>query len=167
MNVVPIALLFLLLAPRVAQAYPAKECVRAAETAQELRGKKKLRAAREALHRCALAECPALVRGDCIGWLDEVQKTMPSVVFFADDETGQDRTDVRISLGSFAFFALYGKSQIADLERCSPHCESTDVGAARRSYFAADISLGVSAVALGIAAYLLAVGRPPVVSDAP
>jgi hypothetical protein len=228
-----------------AWAEPSNECPRAAEQAQILRENNDLSAARTQLLRCSALDCPVVVRNDCIQWLDEVNRSIPSVVFFADDETGKDRTDVRVTvdghvvaerldggavliepgehrvrfdasdgrslertmlfvageknrkvaahfeprpraappwvkvssadapsrrsptvwpwiaggigvvgLGGFTFFAVSGKSQIADLERCSPYCNPSDRDAARTSYLVADVSLGVGIVALGISTYL-------------
>jgi hypothetical protein len=55
---------------------------------------------------------------------------------------------------SFAFFSLSGRSQLRDLEDCKPYCARDDVQSVRTKYLIADISLGVSLVALGSAAYL-------------
>jgi len=55
-----------------------------------------------------------------------------------------------VALGSFAFFALSGKSDENELgDRCSPNCPDSDVDAVRTKYLVADISLGIGVVALG------------------
>jgi hypothetical protein len=59
------------------------------------------------------------------------------------------------ALGSFAFFALSGKSKQEDLEsRCAPSCSSDEYSSMKNQYLAADISLGVAVVSLGVATAL-------------
>lgn len=61
-----------------------------------------------------------------------------------------------VGLGSFVFFGLDAKSDVSDLrDRCAPRCTDDEVSTARRKALIADISLGVSAVALGTAAVLV------------
>jgi hypothetical protein len=60
-----------------------------------------------------------------------------------------------LALGGFSFFAVTGKNAEHGLETCSPHCSDDQVSPVRQRYIAADIFLGVSVVALGIAAYSL------------
>jgi hypothetical protein len=58
------------------------------------------------------------------------------------------------ALGSFAFFALTGKSDENDLrDRCSPNCPESDVDSVRTKYLVADISLGVGIASLGAATW--------------
>jgi hypothetical protein len=71
-------------------------CARAAEEGQAARDTKAFRVAREKLLQCAAAECPTAIRSDCLGWLDTVERAMPSAVFFADAGAGRDVTDVRV-----------------------------------------------------------------------
>lgn len=60
-----------------------------------------------------------------------------------------------LGLASFAYFGSTGKSDEDELaEGCAPKCDPGDVDAAHQKMLIADISLGVSAVALGAAAYL-------------
>jgi hypothetical protein len=56
---------------------------------------------------------------------------------------------------SFGYFALTGHSDLRDLDRCKPGCPPSDVSRVRTQYLAADISLGVSLVALAGAGYWL------------
>jgi hypothetical protein len=60
-----------------------------------------------------------------------------------------------VALGSFVGFGLAGKSQEQHLDACKAHCDPADpaFAARRRDYVIADVSLGVSIVALGLAAY--------------
>lgn len=60
-----------------------------------------------------------------------------------------------LGLASFAYFGSTGKSEEDDLaDSCAPGCDPADVDAAHRKMLIADISLGVSAVAFGAAAYV-------------
>jgi hypothetical protein len=57
---------------------------------------------------------------------------------------------------AFGYFALSGHLHLAELERCRPYCDPNDVQRARTEYWGADISLGVSLVALaGAGVWLL------------
>ena len=60
-----------------------------------------------------------------------------------------------LGAASFGFFALSGHSSMAALDRCKPYCDASDVQRARTQYLIADISLGVSLVALSGAGYWL------------
>jgi hypothetical protein len=61
-----------------------------------------------------------------------------------------------VALGSFTWFGLSGRSEYFDLkDSCGPGCSQSDVGSMRTKLIVADVSLGVSVVALGAAAYLL------------
>lgn len=60
-----------------------------------------------------------------------------------------------VAAGSFALFALTGKSKEDDLAgTCSPKCTDDEVGSVNRSYLIADVSLGVAAVATIVAVVL-------------
>lgn len=55
----------------------------------------------------------------------------------------------------FAYFGLQGQSDEDELDRsCAPSCPKGDVDALRRTYLAADVSLGIGVVALGALGYL-------------
>jgi len=61
-----------------------------------------------------------------------------------------------LGIGSFAYFAATGYSAKQQLlGSCAPACTDDEVNRLRYWYIAADASLGVAIVALGIAAYLL------------
>jgi hypothetical protein len=53
---------------------------------------------------------------------------------------------------SFGYFALSGHSGMSSLSDCKPFCATSDVQSVRTKYLIADISLGVSLVALASAA---------------
>lgn len=60
-----------------------------------------------------------------------------------------------LGAGSFAFFALNGKSKEKDLAgSCAPNCAGDDVAPVERSYLVADISLVVAVIAAGAAVVL-------------
>jgi hypothetical protein len=59
-----------------------------------------------------------------------------------------------LALGGFVFFAVDGKDAEHGLDACSPRCSDDAVSDVRMRYIAADVLLGTSIVALGLAAYL-------------
>lgn len=54
----------------------------------------------------------------------------------------------------FAWFATSGASMKSDLEPCKPECSAERISDVRTQFIVADVLLGVTAVALGTAAYL-------------
>lgn len=58
------------------------------------------------------------------------------------------------ALGSFAAFAITGKSAEHAMDGCKPHCAQSQADKMRLRYLLADISLGVGVVALGAGGYL-------------
>jgi hypothetical protein len=71
-------------------------CVAAFESAQSLRAKGKLRAAREALRICSRPACPGLVRDPCVRWLPEVEGSISTVRIEARDGAGNLLTGAKI-----------------------------------------------------------------------
>lgn len=59
-----------------------------------------------------------------------------------------------LALGSFAGFAISGKSAQSEMDGCKPSCTQAQVDKMRLRYLIADISLGVGVVALGAGGYL-------------
>lgn len=59
-----------------------------------------------------------------------------------------------LALASFGYFGLTGVSARDDLARCTPHCIQEDIDSARGKFLVADVSLGVSLVALSAAGIL-------------
>jgi hypothetical protein len=57
------------------------------------------------------------------------------------------------ALGSFAAFAITGKSAQSRMDGCKPNCKQAQVDKMRLRYLLADISLGVGVVALGAGGY--------------
>jgi hypothetical protein len=79
-----IALLALsILTSRSARADERDVCVTAAEHAQSLSADSKLIEAQRELIVCSRAVCPTVVQSDCVGWLDEVRRKMPTFIVHA------------------------------------------------------------------------------------
>ncbi len=109
-----VGLAFLLFAPS-AKADPQNACADAYGRAQELRSKRKLVGAREALRVCSQQTCAAFIVKDCTTWLDEVQASLPSVVPVATDAAGNDIAGVRVSMdGEVLFDSSDGRSVDVD-----------------------------------------------------
>ena len=94
---IPLLFASLLSLSRSATASEADQCATAAEDAQSLRDKGKLKEAREGFARCARDTCPKIVQKDCAPWLDETDKRLPSLVFRVHDEAGGDLADVVVT----------------------------------------------------------------------
>jgi hypothetical protein len=60
-----------------------------------------------------------------------------------------------VALGSFATFAVLGKSAESEMDDCRPYCAQSQADKMRLRYLVADISLGVGLVSLGASGYLL------------
>jgi hypothetical protein len=110
------ALALVLTAAGAANAGPTrKECIQASEDAQLLRIKAQLVSARAKLVECSSDACPKVVRKDCSGWLDEVDRALPTVVLGARDSRGKDLTDVHVTLDGAALVdRLDGKAVAID-----------------------------------------------------
>ncbi|MEZ4223377.1 MAG: hypothetical protein R3B13_20695 [Polyangiaceae bacterium] len=95
----PTLLAALLLTTSVATAGSptAKQCIEAYESAQLTRQDSKLVEARAALLVCASEACPSVMRKDCVLWLDEVAKDVPSIVVTARGPDG-DIAEVRVAV---------------------------------------------------------------------
>jgi hypothetical protein len=59
-----------------------------------------------------------------------------------------------VALGSFAAFALSGKSAESAMDGCKPACTQAQADKMRLRYLLADVSLGVGVAALGVGGYL-------------
>lgn len=74
------------------------QCLTGHERAQDARLEGRLLEARVALRECSSAACPALVSRDCVSWLAEVERQMPSVIFAAARD-GRDVVTLRVKEG--------------------------------------------------------------------
>jgi len=73
-----------------------------------------------------------------------------------------------VGIGLFATFGILGTSDKSELEdTCAPSCSEADVDGVRAKLIAADVSLGVGVVALGVAAFLFFTAPPATAAPAP
>ena len=70
-------------------------CAQAYERAQEEKATGQLKAAIEHLKRCVDAKCAKFIRKDCVRWMEDAQRALPTVVF-SILEGGDEITDVEI-----------------------------------------------------------------------
>jgi hypothetical protein len=88
-----------LLFPRVALADRAA-CAQAHEEGQREANAGHMRAASRLFVKCSNeSSCPALIRQDCAEFFETVKRSIPSVVFGAQDETGTDVFAVKVYAG--------------------------------------------------------------------
>lgn len=90
-----------LLAASLTHARPAsagdKElCLEASEDGQRARVAGRLIEARAHFVTCARVVCPPIVRTACAGWLDEVERALPTISVGVQDARGRDLLDARI-----------------------------------------------------------------------
>jgi hypothetical protein len=86
---------FALRAPEAQGADDKSACVASYDRSQVLRRDHRLQRAREELRGCSRAACPALVRNDCLTWLEQVQAELPSLTIRAAKD-GADIANVTI-----------------------------------------------------------------------
>jgi hypothetical protein len=79
------------------------QCFDAASQGQTLRDQHKLVDARAEFTICARTVCPKQVSKDCTGWLEQVERALPTVVLAARDEAGHDVLDVTITVDGKPF----------------------------------------------------------------
>jgi hypothetical protein len=80
-----------------------QQCLDAAGDGQKLRDAHKLIEARDKFRRCAAAECPGVVQSDCAGWLDAVEKNLPTVVLSAKTGAGAPVVDAKVTVDGQPF----------------------------------------------------------------
>ena len=91
-----LVVLFAIAAARPALADEGSVCADAAESGQKFRDKGHFVESRELFAKCARKECPKLVRDDCLSFLDQLRKRMPSIVVRVTDAAHHDVTSFRI-----------------------------------------------------------------------
>jgi hypothetical protein len=74
------------------------DCLNANEKAISLRNDHKLRAARAELLVCAAASCPADIRTECTRKVEEVNASMPTIVFEVEDESQNHLSAVKLTM---------------------------------------------------------------------
>jgi hypothetical protein len=90
------AAVLMVAAPGAARAGEKDDCFNAAEKAQKLKLDKKFTAARQQILTCARDVCPAMVKSDCVKWLNEVDTAMPTITVRARDKDGHDVVEVKV-----------------------------------------------------------------------
>lgn len=86
-------------------------CLDAYERGQVLLRAGTLRAAREQLVVCARAPCPAVLQPECVQWLDDATRRMPSVVVVLRTDRGEDVPEASLSVdGKLVASRLDGRS---------------------------------------------------------
>lgn len=86
-------------APNVlAQDDDVKACAEAYEQAQVTRNSGKLKESEEHLRVCVRDVCPDFVKTDCGQWLSDVRREMPSVILVVTDGSGNELTDVQVTI---------------------------------------------------------------------
>ena len=73
-------------------------CLDAVGKGQKLRDGHKLVEAREQFRICAAPSCPVVVQRDCLGWVNETDASIPTIVLSAKDASGEDALDVRVTI---------------------------------------------------------------------
>ncbi len=66
-----------------------------------------------------------------------------------------------LGLASFTFFGLSGNHKKSELSQCQDACPSSSRAPIERDYLVADVSLGVSVVSFGVAAWLAFTSQKP------
>jgi len=90
-------------------------CLDSYAESQRLRRAGQLVAARRALLVCSQAECPEVVKTDCLPWLGEVEQALPSIVVVAKDQAGADTLAVRVTIdGTVVAETLDGRPMVLD-----------------------------------------------------
>jgi hypothetical protein len=78
-----------------AQADAVSSCLADHTQGQELRRDGKLLESQEVFKRCSATQCPSEIIRDCLDWMDQVQKQIPSVGFRVTAD-GANRADVQV-----------------------------------------------------------------------
>ncbi len=87
-----------------------KQCLSQHEQSQILKQSTKLKEAREALLMCSRDICPSFVRADCVEWLGQLDRVIPSVVVTAKVNK-RDEFNVKVTIdGQVASTRLDGRA---------------------------------------------------------
>ncbi|MSP24611.1 MAG: hypothetical protein EXR75_05490 [Myxococcales bacterium] len=81
-------------------------CAISFKQAQRHRKQVALLAARKELLACAQPHCPEAMQTQCLHWLDEVRRAIPSVLITATNHHGEDVADVRLMIDGAAVASL-------------------------------------------------------------
>jgi len=102
-----------------------EQCFQSHDQSQVAMRKNQFLAAKSSLLVCSRPACPALLRGDCLEWYADVERSIPSVVFAAR-RGNQDLFDVRVTVDGTVFTeALDGRAHELDPGRHQFKVESS------------------------------------------
>jgi hypothetical protein len=87
-----------------------QQCLVAYEDGQRLRQAGDLVASADRLLSCGGPACPVRMQGDCQRWLDEVRRSIPTVVFRVRDAAGTLLTHARVSIDAGPWQRLEGRA---------------------------------------------------------
>lgn len=113
-----------------------RRCVRAYEDAQTSKREGKLLDAKDKLLLCSGAQCPEVMHRDCQRWHDEVEASIPTVVFRAETSAGSPVPSASASVDGAGAIALDGRAVSLDpgrhtvrfsAEGYSPEAKTLDV----------------------------------------
>ncbi len=114
----------------------ARECLAASESWVALRSQQRLRAAKVELVMCAQAACPSDIRNECARHTDELAAAVPTILFHAQDRSGNDLDEVRVLMdGELLSERLDGMPHPVDPGRHLFRFESVEHPAIEKSLF--------------------------------
>jgi hypothetical protein len=91
------------------------ECLAASDASLKAGNEHKLRAERQQLLICASSSCPGEIRKECARRVEEVNSSIPTLVFQAKDPTGADLSDVKVTMdGDVLADHLDGSALVVD-----------------------------------------------------
>lgn len=93
----------------VQEAVDVEACLAAHLSGQELRHKAKLLESREQFRQCARQECPSAIARDCVDWLGQYERQIPSVAVRVTAD-GAGRPDARVLVDGAPVENLTGKA---------------------------------------------------------
>jgi hypothetical protein len=101
------------------------QCIASSDQGLDLRKQEKLLEARALLATCATTRCPEEIRATCEQRINEINGVLPSIVFDVKDASGNDLTNVKLSVdGAVVSSQLGGRSMPIDP---GPHAFTIEV----------------------------------------
>lgn len=95
--------------PSASEPVGVEACLAAHLNGQELRQSSKLLESREQFRMCARQECPGAIARDCVEWLGQYERRIPSITVRVTAD-GAGRPDARVSLDGVAIDNRNGKA---------------------------------------------------------
>jgi hypothetical protein len=97
LRLLPLLALLVCVPARAAQP-STTDCLAASESSIKAGNEHKLRAERQQLLICAAESCPTEIRKECTRRVEEVNAAIPTLVFEAKGEAGNDLSDVKVTM---------------------------------------------------------------------